>query len=47
MQQILEEYGEAAIGVIVTLMIIGLALFLFRQGGIIDEIFSDVASNAI
>lgn len=47
MQQILEEYGEAAIGVIVTLMIMGLAVMLFQQGGIIDEIFSDVASSAI
>ena len=47
MGQILDEYGEAIIGVIAALLIVGTAYFLFQQGGIIDIFLAEAAGNAI
>ncbi|MCR4611497.1 MAG: hypothetical protein K5644_06335 [Lachnospiraceae bacterium] len=47
MKQIIDEYGEAIIGVIATVLILGIAFFLFNQGGIIEQFFSQIANNAI
>ncbi len=47
MRQIIEEYGEAIVGVLTALLIIGIGIFLFRQGGIVEQFYSSVAGNAI
>ena len=47
MRQIIEEYGEAIVGVVTALLIIGIAVFLFRQGGLVEQFYSTVAGNAI
>ena len=47
MRQILDEYGDAIIGVIAALLVIGVAVYLFSQGGIVDNLFTDIAGKAI
>ena len=47
MQQILDEYGDAIVGMFAALMIIVAGYVLFTQGGIVDGFFSEVANNAI
>ena len=47
MKQILDEYGEAAIGMIAAVLITILAVVLFKDGGILEELISSVANNAI
>lgn len=47
MKQILDEYGEAAIGMIAAVLITLLAVVLFKDGGMLEGFISGVANNAI
>ena len=47
MRQLLDEYGEAVVGAIAALVIIGIAVFLFTGGGVIDSLFTEIANAAI
>lgn len=47
MKQILDEYGEVAIGMIAAVLITVLAVVLFKDGGVIEGFISTVANNAI
>ncbi len=47
MKQILDEYGEAAMGMIAAILITILAVALFKDGGILEGFMSSVVNNAI
>ena len=47
MNEILEEYGEAILGVIAAILIIGICYYLFSEGSTIDQLFSIIANNSI
>lgn len=47
MRQILDEYGEAVVGTIAAIIIIGIGVLLFTGGGVVDSFFSELANKAI
>ena len=47
MKQILDAYGEAAIGMIAAVLITILAVVLFKDGGMLEGFISSVVNNAI
>ena len=47
MKQVLDEYGEAVMGVVAAFLMTGLGVMLFSNGGIIEGFVSSFANNAI
>ncbi len=47
MHNIIEEYGEAILGAIAALLIIGVAYFVFKDGGLLEQIFSNYGNSSI
>ena len=47
MHNIIEEYGEAILGAIAALLIIGIAFFVFKDGGLLEQIFSNYGNSSI
>ena len=47
MKQILDEYGEAAMGMIAALLITILAVALFKDGGILEGFMSSVVNKGL
>ncbi len=47
MHNIIEEYGEAILGAIAALLIMGVAFFIFEQGGLLEQFFSEYGNNSI
>ena len=47
MHNIIEEYGEAILGAIAALLIMGIAFFVFKDGGLLEQIFSNYGNSSI
>ncbi len=47
MHNIIEEYGEAILGAIAALLIMGVAYFVFKDGGLLEQIFSNYGNSSI
>lgn len=47
MSSILEEYGEAVLGVIAVFLMMGVAFFVFKDGGLLEQIFSNYGNSSI
>lgn len=47
MKLVLDEYGEAIIGIVAVVLMTGIGIMLFQEGGMIEGFISDVANNAI
>ncbi len=47
MNSIIDEYGEAILGSLAAIVIIGVAYFVFKQGGILEQVFSYFGNNSI
>lgn len=47
MRYIISEYGEAVVGTIAAIIIIGVGVLLFTGGGVVDSFFSELANKAI